>query len=535
MARKGMQKVRTGCHTCKVRKVKCDEAKPHCTRCSSTGRKCDGYPRLPHGVYSWDELLSIRPIIPAVTSRHSSQESRALDFFRHAVAPAFSGYQDDDYFWLTLVTQASYHEPAVRHAVVAISAIYEQAVAAETEQCTPPQQQQDHHQAFIDSPAGRFALGHYSQALKQLAHTRDESVVLFVCILFVCIEILQGNQQTAIAHCRHGVVIFNNAKAKNLGWARDYLLPKFVAMSIVPYFFGNTPQNFPGLVNSDTDDSKPLTSLDACRSSLNLLVARAIRFIRTSDTCRYATVPAAMHSEQRDLLASLARWLQNFTAFQEISPPSHDAVNTHLMLHIKCLVSTIWTSTCLDPSSETACDQHLASFREIVRLARQVTAWEARKPGFARPKFVFEMGFSPLLYFVVIKCRDLDTRLAALACMADLSAHRENLWDLVHMFSIGWRLIELEHGVNLERAAQGSGGGGFFEYTDVAVPVPPDEMRVRDTWNSGGNEMRPGRDGRKVLHRKVCFIVLGEDARLVGSKQWVQLRLPGSGEHLLKW
>ncbi|KAI2613794.1 uncharacterized protein GGS25DRAFT_17386 [Hypoxylon fragiforme] len=36
-------KVRTGCITCKIRRVKCDETKPACTRCSSTGRKCDGY------------------------------------------------------------------------------------------------------------------------------------------------------------------------------------------------------------------------------------------------------------------------------------------------------------------------------------------------------------------------------------------------------------------------------------------------------------------------------------------------------------
>lgn len=36
-------KVRTGCLTCKIRKVKCDEGKPSCLRCTSTGRKCEGY------------------------------------------------------------------------------------------------------------------------------------------------------------------------------------------------------------------------------------------------------------------------------------------------------------------------------------------------------------------------------------------------------------------------------------------------------------------------------------------------------------
>lgn len=41
--RKAHNKVRTGCLTCKIRRKKCDETKPECNRCTSTGRKCDGY------------------------------------------------------------------------------------------------------------------------------------------------------------------------------------------------------------------------------------------------------------------------------------------------------------------------------------------------------------------------------------------------------------------------------------------------------------------------------------------------------------
>lgn len=36
-----------GCLTCRMRKVKCDEQKPCCQRCVSTGRTCDGYTALP--------------------------------------------------------------------------------------------------------------------------------------------------------------------------------------------------------------------------------------------------------------------------------------------------------------------------------------------------------------------------------------------------------------------------------------------------------------------------------------------------------
>ncbi|KAH6663086.1 hypothetical protein B0J14DRAFT_280144 [Halenospora varia] len=36
-------KVKTGCQTCKIRRVKCDETKPACLRCVRFGHKCDGY------------------------------------------------------------------------------------------------------------------------------------------------------------------------------------------------------------------------------------------------------------------------------------------------------------------------------------------------------------------------------------------------------------------------------------------------------------------------------------------------------------
>lgn len=41
------RRVYTGCLTCRIRKVKCDEAKPTCARCNSSRRQCDGYSALP--------------------------------------------------------------------------------------------------------------------------------------------------------------------------------------------------------------------------------------------------------------------------------------------------------------------------------------------------------------------------------------------------------------------------------------------------------------------------------------------------------
>lgn len=36
-------RTRTGCYTCRVRRIKCDETKPICKRCSIADKYCDGY------------------------------------------------------------------------------------------------------------------------------------------------------------------------------------------------------------------------------------------------------------------------------------------------------------------------------------------------------------------------------------------------------------------------------------------------------------------------------------------------------------
>lgn len=101
----------------RIRKVKCDEAKPTCKRCAHTGRKCDGYappPPTPPAtpptntteVFKTTSLV-VRP--PKQTSPRqpdaladmmlssvitTPEEYRSLDFFLRRTAPAISGAFD---------------------------------------------------------------------------------------------------------------------------------------------------------------------------------------------------------------------------------------------------------------------------------------------------------------------------------------------------------------------------------------------------------------------------------------------------------
>ncbi|KAK3400074.1 hypothetical protein B0T20DRAFT_176017 [Sordaria brevicollis] len=574
MVRAGRQKVRTGCYTCKIRKVKCDETKPACLRCTKTGRRCDGYPAPPLHSQSWQELLAKRPIIPAVTHRHNSQEGRALQFYRCVLAPTFSGSLDDD-FWTLLVSQASYQNPVVRHAVVAISSICELIGDPSVK-----------GQALVKFPKGRYAIGHYNRALQDISKTDDEAMVIFVCILFVCIEILQGNREAAISHCHHGVQILNqlNGGKRRLNsssaiLSRDQLLNPFARLSIFPFFYGSTVDVFPSLLRHVSEapeggtpgavpaSDSALTVLDELRSGLDLLVARAMRFLRSADPyrigpSRHDPVPSQILTEQADLTKSIDDWLVRFTIFSAVHSPTEDAAGLFYQMRMKSYITKIWIATALD-RTEMVYDRFVPLFREIVDMAGRYLAAEKSRPraratgpstppppraasedmdpgspastyssttstknpttnnayNTNKPRFVYEMAYLPMLYFVVMRCRHLETRVSALEHMTTLSALHQGLWDSTLTFCIGWRLIEIEHGADRETLllsmAQAKGAlghrtpssrlGGLQVAPDynslvgrMTTPMPPDRMRLRECVITGEHkEEMPAAGGQQ--------------------------------------
>lgn len=114
------------------------------------------------------------------------------------------------------------------------------------------------------------------------------------------------------------------------------------------------------------------------------------------------------------------------------------------------LVLKIWVLVCRE-TDEMAYDEHMDSFAEVVDLARQAAEAESEKQKSIsdptpRSKFVLDMGFIPVLYFVITKCRKLSLRLAALRYLPLLAPERENLWNATTMYAVAKKIVEMEHG-----------------------------------------------------------------------------------------
>lgn len=203
-SRASKPKTRSGCKTCKIRRVKCDEAKPTCIRCSKFGVKCDGYEIPTAAPTSLPSIriilprgqLHFQPIVyqPAITVFQDQQERKYFQYFREGIAPHLAGSFESD-LWSHLVLQACERDDSIRHAIVAIAALKSTA--------TPGHSISYGRGTDNASAQCGFAFRQYQKALKSMRKasiggTQDLRTALITCIVIICFESFAGNFELAV-------------------------------------------------------------------------------------------------------------------------------------------------------------------------------------------------------------------------------------------------------------------------------------------------------------------------------------------------
>ena len=121
--------------------------------------------------------------IPVFDPWGSDEESRCFDFFLNRTAFQLSGYWDSD-FWSCSILRATHHQPAIRHAVLALGSLHERFDAGDRSVKI----------TIWDKEEGGFALEQYNRAIQQLIKPANQGppavdVCLIACILFSCFEV----------------------------------------------------------------------------------------------------------------------------------------------------------------------------------------------------------------------------------------------------------------------------------------------------------------------------------------------------------
>ncbi|KAI1156947.1 hypothetical protein F4825DRAFT_140939 [Nemania diffusa] len=473
------KKVKTGCRTCKTRRVKCDEGRPSCHRCVSTGRTCDGY-GIDGGTKHAERCLAIRAhredIVKYAISSHygklSPEQETCFEWFRHRTytklpLPFITP------FWQTLVLQACATEPAILHAALALGSAH-QKESLQGGDTGEPRVALDSQQKFMLREYGRAMRGlqpHFSSQDRRSVH-----VAFVVCTLFTFFENILGRYAAANAHLHSGLRLLaetyspvdrvdsGTIATKRREYVDDWIIEIFARLHVQAALLGQGLLGiYPRLpVFPLTPIPGVFESTNQAAHHMDRLILEILHLVDQSSMLNGgATDPSLLigfqDSKQR-LRGELKLWL---AAYDATNADVDDKFSPVDRFYIRVLrgyhtMSTIIIETRFWPMCETMYDSHTAGF--ISMIEQLVAIWKAH---IARPVWhptpwttemprkishsVGDKGWIPLLYFVIIKCRVHRIRLQAIRLLSQ-TAHKEGIWDSKLTLILAKEVVRIEEG-----------------------------------------------------------------------------------------
>ncbi|KAF4998437.1 hypothetical protein FGRMN_3173 [Fusarium graminum] len=209
--------------------------------------------------------------------------------------------------------------------------------------------------------------------------------------------------------------------------------------------------------------------------------------------------------EQDQIHKYLEQWRSAFDSFESETPaelrqiPESSRIWIFQQLEVCTILSNITFVT-----DETDYDKYIPNFKRMVQGAKRLAGIKATS---APSEFHFEMGYAPFLFFVAIKCRDLETRIEALRLMGVLCATQESLWNSHTLQVVAQRTVDLEHDIT---------GQSVSEFSAQYNSLPPDGMRVRHF------VLGPAESGEDSVGRGMTFYMPAKDGGIYIKRE----RLP---------
>ncbi|KAK5000289.1 hypothetical protein LTR66_000821 [Elasticomyces elasticus] len=443
----GLIRVKTGCVTCRIRRIKCDEGKPACNKCLSTGRTCDGYiggsvsrktSKTPSGSHAVAPAqgLDRRP-----RSSHFETDKVRLSFeFFTLRTLAATGDLLGLSFWQQLVPQTALCEPAVMHIALALGFLHEQIAKPDDS---------------VSQDCKRLALQQYGKAIanarRLIANTdpKNSTLALVSCVLFVCFENQVGNYNAAHVHLRAGLAIVSRSLSSEstlgrpqVGSTTDMISAALCRLDFQARTFVDTTAPYPY-------SREDLATLDVSASNLSYfasgddaqrrLITVLRKIIGTASLLFSALVQpnpdaaaiASLQATKTQCHSDLARWHTAFEVLRTAALPTltSKATCTYrllLMYHkIGALLLSAGTS-----GRETAWDAHVAEFADLVTDARVIHLRPGSDAKVSAGSVSFELGTVIPLFVVAIKCRDPRVRRSAIALLLDMDRW-EGMWHSV--------------------------------------------------------------------------------------------------------
>ncbi|KAK7419780.1 hypothetical protein QQX98_003152 [Neonectria punicea] len=470
--------VKSGCRTCKIRKVKCDEGRPACRRCISTGRVCDGYGIWGGGgsIYghrqrlvrvSAAEVVS-RPPVSLFAFTSDPEEKGYFEWFRCRTATKLPASFVCE-FWTSLLLTASSSEPAVLHAVLALGSVHKAGIInadlVRNARNVPNEQE-------------RFMLRHYGKAINHLQphfSTKDRTsfrVGLIACVVFICLEFLRGHFQTAQIHLQNGLKLLGEMQI--LSGADDgilhlrpcrestdeWIVEAFSRLHLQVELFKHTHQHRCLVIQAVSPETPVLAfcSINEAWQGMDKLLNSVFYLTHQGRMEVFEDQPPQkvdLLQHQKSIQEELARWLVVYKALKEVMQGSRsvEEEKCHQLLYVYHTMTTIMADTCLGGYDESIFDSHTAQFIFLIKQSISLRIIASTPTPIPVPpshladmaRSVVDVGWIPPLFYAAVKCRVHRIRLQAIRLL-ESTFHREGIWDAKVVACVARKVMHIEEG-----------------------------------------------------------------------------------------
>ncbi|CZR69793.1 uncharacterized protein PAC_19693 [Phialocephala subalpina] len=537
--RRSLPKTKTGCLTCRIRRVKCGEERPICLKCMKFGmssKDCE-YPPTYIQPNQGEPIAKVKHILPKTSSTSeigiaptrkatsngalykrsmkpgsyksqeellpfpsrvlfkSQQEYRFHQFFSEDVAHELAGFNPSN-LWQQSILQAAEANPFIRHAVIAVGALYK-IIHKE-----PHMRPCDAHRLF--KAEHDFAVLEYQKSLVSMrdaisTSSMDVRTALIACLLTVCFENAYGRKDLALLNCFSGTKLRRKFSISPLGnrslhrasagaglsmscFAEDELVSVFSRLDLSSMLFVDFyPADGHRIFKDELDNligemPSRFNTMEEAVAYGDILTNRCWHFLNivqgldrppvqrpwghiedfherwASFDLRYGSnpwmgtdrqVPSKWLKEAADCFMQLEKWLAGFDPMWQKLKSSSEYLAKELpqatLLRLQAISSYISVKGSLY-RRETEWDAHIPEFEEIVSLSE---SYMSSKP--KRFYFSFDGETLIYLYYVLWKCRDGVIRRRVLKVL-DEHPRREGSWDAGHIASVGRWVLSLEEG-----------------------------------------------------------------------------------------
>ncbi|KAG0647247.1 Aspercryptin biosynthesis cluster-specific transcription regulator atnN [Hyphodiscus hymeniophilus] len=536
--RKSTPKVKTGCSTCKARRIKCDETRPNCLRCARFGRQCAGYesdkpagePKpLPEPESTETALVPI--FIAAYPSKQLFENEQEASYFRYYCDEAVSNLAGvfELPCWGRVILQASHDQDFIRHAVIAIGSFTKSLSTERTavSQCSSPAELMFPEGPRMDED---FALRHYSQFLngsrKALAKpSQGRRMALIVCLLIICVEGLQWHHRSVVKHLISGINLLDEWTQQNKrpllpdinpsepDVMEDEIVQQLRMLELeASVLYNPKPREYHERLRKEGSESvnnmpDTFSNTHEARTYLELIMRRSHHFLGTvvpqkpspsteaadpdtqslvADFNTFLTFGGAVQPlqfEQERYAAELRRWTLAFQSlFESGTPEQNDFLSTQL-LKIRSRVLGILLAGELS-TSEMIYDNHLSEFEEILRLAKIFFAHPCADKVIPEGSYSSNAGLIFPLRLVADRSRSRSMRREAIGLLRSKTWREASFWSTSTAQTSEW-LMELE-----EEGVEGEHIPEWARARLVKVEFDEGKELRRGCWDGTGDQGR---------------------------------------------